>query len=130
MRRAFTLVELVVVMAVVLLTVGLVLPRFADTGTLRLEAEGNRLADDLADARERAILGGRPTTISLDEIGDRVRIVAVDVGGEPAPTTRPLRFEPTADARPRHIRLADEDGREVAVVLPAGLGPARVEVAP
>jgi len=128
--RAFTLVELVVVMAIVLLTVGLVLPRVPDTGALRLDAEARRLADDLAAARERAILSGRATSVGLDDLGDGVRVVAVSLGGEPVPTTRPLRLEPTADARTRRIQLADRDGREVVVRLPAGLGAAVVETVP
>jgi len=128
--RGFTLVELVVVLAIVLLAVGLVLPRVPDTGALRLDADARRLADALAAARERAILTGRATSVALDDLGDGVRVVAVSLGGEPLPATRPLRLEPTAEARARRIRLADRDGRERVVRLPAGLGAAVVETAP
>jgi prepilin-type N-terminal cleavage/methylation domain-containing protein len=130
MRAGFTLVELLVTMAIVLLTVGLVLPHVADPGARRLESDARRLADDLASARERAILGGRATTVPLDDVGDGVRVVAVTIGGEPASPSHPLRLEPTADARPRRIRLADDDGRALVVLLPAGLGAAVIEAAP
>jgi hypothetical protein len=63
--------------------------------------------------------------LALDA-GDGVRVAGVTIGGEPASPSRPLRLEPTADARPHRIRLADDDGRELVVLLPAGLGAAVV----
>ncbi|TMA69075.1 MAG: type II secretion system protein GspH [Deltaproteobacteria bacterium] len=65
-RRGFTLLELVVTLAVIALAAGLVLPRLGDARGLELGAAARRLADTLAYARDRAILGGRPMRLVLD----------------------------------------------------------------
>src|SRR2546429_859166 len=59
--RGFTLLELVVALAVIALSAGLVLPRLDDITGRRLDAGARRLADSLAYARDRAILGRPPT---------------------------------------------------------------------
>src|SRR5439155_76682 len=113
--RGFTLLELVGTLAVIALAAGLVLPRLGDARGLALGAAARRLADTLAYARDRAILGGRPMRLVLDldrgrwELGTPardpaavipdvsplgrgtvlpagVRLAAVTAGGTPAAT--------------------------------------------
>jgi len=108
----------VVALAVIALSAGLVLPRLDDVTGRRLDAAARRLADSLAYARDRAILGGRPMRLVVDldrgrwELGTPahdattitpdasplgrasllpagLRIVAVTAGGAP-PATRGL----------------------------------------
>ena len=55
--RAFTLLEVVVVLAVLGLALGIVVPRLGDREALVLDATARRLADTLVYLRERAILG-------------------------------------------------------------------------
>ena len=64
--RGFTLLEVVVTLAVIALAATLVLPRLGDARGLALGATARRLADTLAYARDRAILGGRPMRLVLD----------------------------------------------------------------
>src|SRR5439155_618395 len=65
-RRGFTLLELVVTLAVIALGATLVLPRLGDARGLALAAAARRLADTVAYGRDRAILGGRPMRLVLD----------------------------------------------------------------
>ena len=62
-ERAFTLLEVLVALAVVVLAAGLLLPRLADLAAIETDAAARRLAGTLTLARERAVLGGR----TLDE---------------------------------------------------------------
>jgi len=55
-----------VTLAVIALAATLVLPRLGDARGLALAASARRLADTLAYARDRAILGGRPMRLVLD----------------------------------------------------------------
>ena len=65
-EHGFTLLELVVTLAVIGLAATLVLPKLGDARGLALAAATRRLADTLAYARDRAILGGRPMRLVLD----------------------------------------------------------------
>jgi prepilin-type N-terminal cleavage/methylation domain-containing protein len=85
-ETAFTLLEVVVVLAVLALAVGLVLPRFGDVGALSVDAAAGELAATINLTRERAILGARPLR------GARRRCRALDRrrhGARRAPGARP-----------------------------------------
>jgi type II secretion system protein H len=137
----FTLLEVVVVLAIFALAAGIVLPRLGDLGARRLEDAARRLADAATLARERAILGGAPTVLVLDL--DRGRWRAEDTASVPLPSgvrfrdvvtpdgvrawrgALDLAFDATGDASAR-VDLADANGRVASVVLPAGGGRATV----
>ncbi|HZP43567.1 MAG TPA: type II secretion system protein [Candidatus Binatia bacterium] len=64
--RGTTLLELLVVCAILALAAGLVLPRLGDRGPLAVADAADRLAASAAFARERAILGGRAMRLVVD----------------------------------------------------------------
>jgi len=137
----FTLLEVVVVLAIVALAAGIVLPRLGDLRARRLEDAARRLADAATLARERAILGGTPTVLVVDL--DRGRWRAEDAASVPLPSgvrfrdvvtpdgartwrgVLDLGFDAAGDTSAR-VDLADADGRVTSVVLPAGGGRATV----
>jgi type II secretion system protein H len=155
-RNAFTLLEVVVVAAILGLMLGIVVPRLGDREALVLDATARRLADTLAYLRERAILGGVPMRMVLDLDAGRWAVggagrdaTAVEAGASPLerPATLPdsvrvravhargavaragtiaLDLEPGGDGLPTRVELVDRRGRTVAVVLPPGGGRARV----
>jgi type II secretion system protein H len=139
-RRGFTLLEVLVTLAVVGVAAGLVVPRLGGLGGWRLEAAAGRLADALTLAREESILGGRALRVELDRVrgtwtagrtagrlpdGIRVRDVAV---GEVTLAGAVIGFtlDPAGDALPARIELADERGERAGIVLPPAGGHARV----
>jgi type II secretion system protein H len=125
-RDGFTLVELVVVLAVVGLAAGIVLPRLPDIGALPVRAAATRLAARLSEARERAILDGRGVRIDLRELVPAgVRVAALDLGGS-AVAVPALVLAPEGDALPARATLVDDAGARAEVVLPAGFAPAHV----
>jgi type II secretion system protein H len=124
-RGGFTLVEMVVVVAVVGLAAGIVLPRLG-TGTLAVRAAADRLAMRLSEARERAILDGRGVRVDLGAlVPASVHIEALDLGGTPV-AVRALALAPDGDALPARATLVDAAGARAEVVLPAGFAPAHV----
>jgi prepilin-type N-terminal cleavage/methylation domain-containing protein len=125
-RRAFTLVELTTVLIVIGLAAGIVLARLPYASTLRLQHEGTRLAARLSEARERAIVEGRPVRVDVaDGLRDDVRLEMLDVGG--TVTSPPvLELGSDGDALPVRAILADENGARLDVLLPAGFQHARV----
>ena len=155
-ERAFTLLEVVVVLAVAGLALTLVVPRLGDREALELAADARRLADTLDYLRERAILGGVPMRLVLDVDAGRWSpgragrdTTAVDAG--PSPLERPatlrprihlravfaggalaragivaLDVSPAGDVLPARIELADEHGRTATVLLPPAGARARV----
>ena len=125
-RRAFTLVELTTVLIVIGLAAGIVLARLPYASALRLQHEGTRLAARLSEARERAIVEGRPVRVDVaDGLRDDVRLETLDVGGT---VTSPPVLErgSDGDALPARATLADENGTRIDVLLPAGFQQARV----
>jgi prepilin-type N-terminal cleavage/methylation domain-containing protein len=125
-RRAFTLVEVTMVLVVIALEAGIVMARLPYASSLRLQGEGGRLADRLSEARERAIVEGRPVRVDLaDGLRDGVRLETLDVGGT---MTRPptLELGSDGDALPARATLVDENGARLDVLLPAGFQRARV----
>ena len=126
-QSAFTLLELVAVLAVVSLAAGLVLARVPHAGALALERSGRALAERLSAAREQAILLGRPIEVRVvDHLPHAVRLESLDVGGAPAPAGT-LELAPDGDALPARAVLVAESGTRVRVVLPAGFHRAHVE---
>jgi general secretion pathway protein H len=134
-RRGFTLLELVVVLAVVGLAAGILLPRLADLGPFELDAAARRLADALTLARERAVLRAAPAHLTLDlatgswttdepgtavSLPPRVRVRAVVANGERAVDTGiiVIRFDPAGDALPARVDLAHDGGAARNIVLP------------
>jgi general secretion pathway protein H len=154
--RGFTLLEMVLALAIAALAGALVLARLPDTNALRLAAAAERLAGALSWARERAILSGRPERLVLDVAAGRwkvgrpgraagavdptpaaapsgalpagVRVARLAGGAERrAGTLASIDLGPGGDALPAAVELADAGGRTARVVLPAGGGRARVE---
>jgi prepilin-type N-terminal cleavage/methylation domain-containing protein len=124
-RRAYTLLELVAVLAVVSLAAGLVLVRMPGASAVRLEEAGMRLAERLSVARERAIVLGQPVQIDpADELPHAVRLESLDVGGTASP--HGLELAPDGDPLPVRAVLADDTGTRLEVVLPPGFHRARV----
>lgn len=133
-ERAFTMLELVVVLAVLAIAAGLVLPHLADVGRLRVVTAARRLADDVTVARDGAILGGRPVRIVVDvaagtwrsepplvqgTLADGIRVRALSTNDPATPDTVVL--SPAGDALPVRIDLADDRGHTASVVVPPGL---------
>ena len=128
------MLEVVVVLAVVAIAAGLVLPRLADVGALRVTAAARRLAGDGTAARDRAILGGRPVRLVMDvyagtwrsepplvegALPPHVRVRALATND---PTTRDtVVLSPAGDTLPAQIELADDRGHAARVVVPPGL---------
>ena len=120
------------VLVVIALAAGIVMARLPHASSLRLQREGGRLADRLSEARERAIVEGRPVRVDVaDGLRDGVCLETLDVGGT---VTRPpmLELGSDGDALPARATLADENGARLDVLLPAGFQRARVlsEAAP
>ena len=149
--RGFTLLELIVALALVALVAALAVPAYFARGDVTLENAAQLLAEDLRLAQNHAAFHRAPTTFRFEGNGyaalgaegeplvhprtelafvrdyDRdavfrgVRIVAVDLGGAPD-----LRFEPggtaAGDLRVR-LRFGDD---ERVVVLARGSG--RIEI--
>jgi type II secretory pathway pseudopilin PulG len=139
-----TLLEVVVVLAIVALAARIALPRLAAVRASRVEAAGRRLAEAATLLRERAILGGAPAALVVDAARGRwtagdvesaalpagVRFRAVSAPGAATTADGALRLEldPAGDALPARFELVDDDGRVASVVVPPGGGRATVEV--
>ncbi|VTR91831.1 tfp pilus assembly protein : Uncharacterized protein OS=Pirellula staleyi (strain ATCC 27377 / DSM 6068 / ICPB 4128) GN=Psta_3670 PE=4 SV=1: N_methyl [Gemmata massiliana] len=73
-RRGFTLVEVVVVMAILILLAAVVLPSIGVfRGDSRPRAAADVIRSELAAARGRAMIEGRPYRIAIGSNGDRIR---------------------------------------------------------
>jgi type II secretion system protein H len=140
----FTLLEVIVVLAVVALGAVVVVPRVGAVRGVVVDVEARRLADAVAFGRERAILSGTTMRLVLDAEGRSwrvgrigrdagtvtdaegttlagdVRIRSVSVGGVPArgDGVVVLDLQPDGDALTVRIALADGRGRAATVVLP------------
>jgi prepilin-type N-terminal cleavage/methylation domain-containing protein len=125
--RAYTLVELLAVLAIVALAAGIVVPRLPHGGALRVDAAAWQLAERLTAARERAILAGRPERVALDRVlPSGVEIDALEVGGSRRAGAPVLELGSDGDALPARVVLAGAGGARADVVLPPGLARARV----
>jgi general secretion pathway protein H len=136
----FTLVELVVTLAVIGLAAALVAPRVGALGGWRVEAAAGRLADALTLAREAAVLGGRPVRVEIDRArgawsagavrgvlppGLRIAGIAAD-GTTTAGATVAFALDPAGDAAPVRVDVVDARGHGAAVVLAPAAVYARV----
>lgn len=132
-ERGLTLLEVTVALAVVAIAAGLTLPRLADLGALRVSTAARRLADDVTQARDRAILGGAPVRLIVDldagtwrsepalvrgALPSGVRVRAMTTGDPAAPGA--LTLSPAGDMLPARIDLVDGEGHAARVVVPPG----------
>jgi len=126
-RRAggFTLVEVLAVLAIVALAAAIVLPHLPGGAELRVDAAAGRLAERLSEARERAILGGRPLRVAIEAGTSGVHVEAIEVGGM-VRRAGGVELGADGDALPVRVTLAGDGGARAVVLLPAGLGRARV----
>jgi type II secretion system protein H len=84
-RHGFTLFELIVVLALLLLLAALILPSLsAFRGDTRQRAVADTIRGELAVARARAMEEGRPYRVSLSEDGSRIRRAPDDTNFEQA----------------------------------------------
>ncbi len=73
-RRGFTLIEVVVVMAILLLLAAVVLPSIGVfRGDTRQRAAADMIRSELAAARGRAMIEGRPYRVAIGANGERIR---------------------------------------------------------
>ena len=70
-RRAFTLIELIIALAMIAVVATFAVPAWFERGEVTLENAAQLLADDLRDAQNRAAALGKPTTVvfSIDGAG-------------------------------------------------------------
>ena len=114
-RRAFTLLELIVALAMIAVVATLAVPAWFERGEVTLENAARLLADDLRDAQNRAAALGKPTTVSFSVDGTGYQ--ASEAGGEVI--THPRTGRP-------FVRSYPSDGVfEGVEVFEVELGPAR-----
>ena len=76
---AFSLLELVLVVAIIAVLSAIALPRYARAVTrYRVQLAGNRIANDLGVARERARSLGASQSVSFDPAGDTYQIPGLE----------------------------------------------------
>jgi prepilin-type N-terminal cleavage/methylation domain-containing protein len=152
-QAGVTLLELIVVMAILSLMLGLVAPRFGtwmDNWKLRSAAE--RIAQTLRDLRTRAIyeqryyvveIGpaeGQASAVSrvrtIEPVSGQVREYTLPVGirvdeGEEAPSCAMFRMTvyPSGGMEERTLRLRNQQGREVDVHINLLLSGPEIEIA-
>jgi prepilin-type N-terminal cleavage/methylation domain-containing protein len=125
-----TLLEMLVVIAVVATATALVGPHLGMSGRTRLEAVAHELSDRLQAARQEAVLSGRAVRVALDRLPPDVRVVAVRVAGRRSDDHDGLTVDPVSDPRPRQILIEDAGGRRAGVTLPPGFAPPTVDREP
>jgi general secretion pathway protein H len=67
--RGFTLLELLIVMAVILIIIGLAVVRLDDSGRRVTQANAEQLSLTLEAARDLAVYSGKPVAFSSDGVG-------------------------------------------------------------
>lgn len=118
-RRAFTLIELLAVVALVALVAGLVLPRVGIGGGRRTLGEAEQLAAAVEYARQRAAVTGTPHRLLLDLDLQAYRVEAwlPDPEARPADAGAP----PGGAAGEEPLHPADRDwarARRIPMVAP------------
>ena len=130
-NRGFTLLELIVVLAIAALVLGAVLPLGSRRGGRELERAARDVAASLRLVRERAILANATTALTVDlehgfyqgeggraaafPRGAEVRL-ATAVAEEESPRIGRIRFYPDGSASGGGVLLA-RDGERLAVLV-------------
>ena len=131
----FTLVEVILALAIAVLAATLVVPRLGGLGDVRLEGAARRFAEAVRLARERAILGGAPGVLVVDSVsgrwtaGDESALLPAGVQFAGLRDIVQLELDPAADSELQFV-LVDDRGRRASVVLPAGGGANVMVIAP
>ena len=108
--RGFTLIEMVLVLAILAIAVFFVLPSVGrGTEGLRLRTEGGRIAALLRDARRQAVTRREPVRVSLDRVTGAVSLTL----GEAATPARRIEV-------PEGFRLDAGEGGEAVTFSPRG----------
>jgi len=80
-RRAFTLVELLMVITVLIIAAAIVIPNIGAASDVRAMSAARTVASDLELARDLALKTQRPHTVLFSSNGQSYKVVA-DYGGE------------------------------------------------
>ncbi len=87
-QAGFTLLELTLVIAIIMVMLGLAIPRLRDSSVAELKAQSHRLAMTFKLVRDEAILQGIPFQINFDLDEQRYWITSADpLGGDNAAST-------------------------------------------
>lgn len=87
-EAGFTLLELTLVIAIIMVMLGLAIPRLRDTSTAELKSQSHRLAMTFKLVRDEAILQGIPFQINFDLDEQRYWITSADpLGGDNVATS-------------------------------------------
>src|SRR5712691_6421588 len=125
--RGFTLIEVLVVVAIIVIVVGLVGVQLMRGPADLVKEESERLALLLRSAREEAILQGRVFAFSAER--DSYRFLRLDRDGKLKPAEgdellRPRRLPPGIAIEALKIEEAGDSAQEGVVFLPSGELPA------
>ncbi|HET6468996.1 MAG TPA: prepilin-type N-terminal cleavage/methylation domain-containing protein [Geminicoccaceae bacterium] len=119
----FTLLELLLVLAIVGLVLALAVPRFEAASGPALADRAALLASELRAARQRAILSGRPERVAMPAQDLPGRAAGADSGT--APAVAALVFFPDGSSTGGSIVL-DQDQRRMVVEVDDVTGAVRV----
>jgi general secretion pathway protein H len=125
--RGFTLIEVLVVVAIIVIVVGLVGVQLIRGPADLVKEESEHLALLLRSAREEAILQGRVFAFSAER--DSYRFLRLERNGKLKPTQgddvlRPQRLPPGIVIEALQIEGAGDSARDGVVFLPSGELPA------
>jgi prepilin-type N-terminal cleavage/methylation domain-containing protein len=98
-RRGFTLLEVALVLALLVVIMGLVWPALEGTfDAQRLKSAADQLRADFTQARVTAMNTGRPQLLSFDAASGRYAVVPVDDGTATDPFSLPVEVAPAGAA--------------------------------
>ena len=130
-RRGYTLLELVVVMAILLLLAAVVLPSIgAFRGDTRLRAAADVIRGELATARGHAMESGVPYRVAINQAGTRIRrapdgpeFAQTEAFGHPDGNAKVVEYafeHVTAEILAGPESAGDSEWRTIATLLPDG----------
>ena len=114
-RHGFTMIELMVVMAILAVMAAIVVPMASSAGTMQLRAALNVLAADLEYAKSLSISTGQRHVVVFEKSGGvytQYRIVVLDQAGNENPVHHPLTQKPNyivsfqTDSRLSQVQIA------------------------